>query len=46
MPPKPKDAKKGAVSGNYKAGKLLKDILPPNTKALREGHISKMEGEP
>ena len=45
MPPK-KDAKKGAVSGNFKAGKALKDILPPNSKAPREGQVAKMEGEP
>lgn len=37
MPPKGKDPKKGAVAGNYKAGKALKDILPPNAKAPREG---------
>lgn len=46
MPPKGKDAKKGAVQGNYKAGKPLKDILPPNTKPPREGVIAKQEGEP
>lgn len=38
MPPKPKDVKKGgAPSGNYKAGKPLKDILPPSSKPPREG---------
>jgi len=37
MPPKGKDPKKGAPVGNYKAGKLMKDILPPNTKPPREG---------
>lgn len=45
MPPK-KEAKKGAVSGNYKAGKPLKDILPPGSKAPREGTVVRMEGEP
>ncbi len=38
MPPKAKDVKKGGPSGgNYKAGKPLKDILPPNSKPPREG---------
>lgn len=46
MPPKAKDAKKGAPVGNYKAGKLLKDILPVNTKPPREGLPIKVEGEP
>jgi hypothetical protein len=46
MPPKPKDNKKGAPVGNYKAGKLMKDILPPNTKPPREGQPIKVEGEP
>ena len=46
MPPKGKDPKKGAPSGNYKAGKLLKDILPPGAKAPREGQSIKPEGEP
>ena len=46
MPPKGKDAKKGAVAGNFKAGKALKDILPPNSKQPREGQVAKMEGEP
>lgn len=32
MPPKGKDAKKGAVAGHFKAGKALKDILPANAK--------------
>jgi hypothetical protein len=46
MPPKGKDAKgKGAPVGNYKAGKLLKDIFPPNTKPPREGAPIKVEGE-
>jgi len=30
-------AKKGAPVGNFKAGKPLKDILPLNSKAPREG---------
>jgi hypothetical protein len=46
MPPKGKEPKKGAVQGNYKAGKALKDILPPNVKPPREGHVAKQEGEP
>jgi hypothetical protein len=46
MPPKGKDAKKGAVSGNFKAGKALKDILPATSKPPREGVIARMEGEP
>ena len=47
MPPKGKDAgKKGAPQGNFKAGKLMKDILPPNSKLPREGQIAKQEGEP
>jgi hypothetical protein len=37
MGPKKDEKKKGAVSGNYKAGKLMKDILPANSKAPREG---------
>jgi hypothetical protein len=38
MPPKGKDAKaKGAPQGNFKAGKLLKDVLPPNFNKQREG---------
>lgn len=42
-----KDAgKKGAPAGGYKAGKPLKDILPPNAKAPREGNAAKLEGEP
>ena len=45
MPPK-KEAKKGAPVGNYKAGKLMKDILPPNTKPPREGVQIKVDGEP
>ena len=45
MPPK-KEAKKGAVSGNYKAGKPLKDILPAGCKPPREGTVARMEGEP
>ena len=46
MPPKGKDVKKGAVLGNFKAGKALKDILPPNSKQPREGAVVKQEGEP
>lgn len=46
MPPKGKDKGKGAPVGNYKAGRLLKDILPPNTKPPREGTQIKVEGEP
>lgn len=46
MPPKAKDNKKGAPVGNYKAGKPLKDILPPNSKPPREGAQVKPEGEP
>jgi len=45
MPPKDK-AKKGAISGNYKAGKPLKDIMPAGSKAPREGVVPKLEGEP
>lgn len=45
MPPK-KEGKKGAVAGNYKAGKALKDILPANSKPPREGQPARMEGEP
>lgn len=45
MPPKGKDPKKGAPAGNYKAPKLMKDILPPNTKPPREGQQIKVEGE-
>ena len=45
MPPK-KEAKKGAVSGNYKAGKPLKDILPAGAKQPRDGTVARMEGEP
>lgn len=42
-----KDAgKKAAAAGGYKAGKPLKDILPPNAKAPREGNIARLEGEP
>lgn len=46
MGAKKEDKKKGAVSGNYKAGKPLKDILPSNSKAPREGQVAKMDGEP
>ena len=46
MPPKGKDPKKGAVAGNYKAGKALKDILPPNAKPPREGIPARLDGEP
>ena len=45
MPPKDK-GKKGAISGNYKAGKPLKDIMPAGTKPPREGVVPKLEGEP
>ena len=45
MPPKDK-AKKGAISGNYKAGKPLKDIMPAGIKAPREGVVVKLDGEP
>ena len=45
MPPKDKGAKKGAVMGNYKAGKPLKDILPANSKPPREGQVVRLEGE-
>lgn len=45
MPPKGKDPKKGAPVGNYKAGKLMKDILPPGAKPPREGLPIKVEGE-
>mgnify|MGYP000094286690 CR=1 FL=1 len=46
MPPKGKDSKKGAVQGNFNAGKPLKDILPPGSKQPREGVVAKQEGEP
>jgi len=46
MAPKGKEAKKGAVAGNFKAGKPLKDILPANSKPPREGQVARMEGEP
>lgn len=36
-------AKKGAPVGNFKAGKLLKDILPLNSKAPREGQVAKTD---
>ena len=45
MAPK-KEAKKGAISGNYKAGKPLKDILPAGSKPPREGQPVRLEGEP
>ena len=45
MPPKDK-AKKGAIQGNYKAGKPLKEIMPAGAKAPREGVIAKLDGEP
>jgi len=45
MPPKGKEAKKGAPVGNFKAGKLMKDILPPGSKPPREGQVAKLEGE-
>lgn len=45
MPPKKEDKKKAGTSiGNYKAGKLLKDILPPNSKAPRESVPTRIEG--
>lgn len=46
MPPKGKDNKKAAVASGFKAGKQLKDILPPNSKVPREGHPARLEGEP
>jgi hypothetical protein len=46
MPPKPKDVKKGAPSGNFKQGKLLKDILPANCKPPREGVSLNAELQP
>ena len=46
MPPKGKEVKKGAPTGNYKAGQLLKDILPPNTKPPREGTSLNSELQP
>ncbi len=45
MPPKGKDPKKGAPVGNYKAGKLMKDILPAGAKPPREGAPIKVDGE-
>ena len=45
MPPKDK-GKKGAISGNYKAGKPLKEIMPAGAKAPREGVVCKLDGEP
>ena len=45
MPPKGKDKGKGPI-GNYKPGRLLKDILPPNTKPPREGQVVKVEEQP
>ena len=42
-----KDAgKKAPAAGGYKAGKALKDILPANAKAPREGNAARLEGEP
>ena len=47
MPPKPTaKEKKGVPVGNYKAGKPVKDILPPNSKPPREGVPAKLDGEP
>ena len=46
MPPKGKEPKKGAVLGNFKSGKPMKDILPPNSKPPRDGTVVKQEGEP
>jgi hypothetical protein len=47
MPPKGKDVKKGgAPTGNYKAGKALKDILPANCKPPREGAPLNSELQP
>ena len=45
MPPKD-NKKKGAIQGNYKAGKPLKDIMPAGAKAPREGVVAKLDGEP
>ena len=46
MPPKKEEKRKpGAPVGNYKVGKLLKDILPPNSKAPRESVPTRLEGE-
>ena len=45
MPPK-KEAKKGAIAGNYKAGKQIKDVMPAGAKAPREGQVVRLEGEP
>jgi hypothetical protein len=46
MPPKGKEPKKGAVQGNYKAGKALKDILPAGKTNNREGKVFKLDEEP
>ena len=46
MPPKTKDKGKGAPGANYKTGKPVKDILPANAKAPREGAPIRAEGEP
>ncbi len=46
MPPKGKDVKKGAPVGNFKAGKPLKDILPPSSKPPREGAPLSTEIQP
>ena len=47
MPPKGKDVKKGgAPTGNFKAGKPLKDILPPNSKPPRDGGPLNSEIQP
>lgn len=44
---KKKDAaKKGAPVGNYKMGKQMKEILPPNSKLPRESIPCKPDGEP
>ena len=41
-----KSQKKGAVAGNFKSGKPLKEILPANSKPPRNGGVARMEGEP
>jgi hypothetical protein len=46
MPPKKEASKKGAAVGNYKVGKQLKDILPPNSKPARESVPTKLDTEP
>ena len=46
MPPKKDTAKKGAIAGNYKAGKPIKDVMPTGAKPPREGTVVKLDGEP